>query len=175
MDITTSVESCKNIIETLKSFPKHRRCPLTVQWRPKKLLENAHSEMLRKCIPFINKIVKDMRNTLNALENGGLAEIESRKAFVQKKLDEAKQCREAQTKRNQIVKEIERLEKMNAPKIRKVVLDDVKSGKIIDYLFENDINVDCTGKTNVSDFIELTYDKTASRKTDSYDKILQLF
>lgn len=173
MDISSSLESCKNIIETLKNFPKHKRYPLTVQWHPKKTLENAHSEMLRKCIPFINKIIKELKNSLNSYDQGGLVEIESRKIYIQKKLEEAKQSREAQTKRNLIISEIEKLEKMNIPKINKIVLDEKKSNLVIEYLFENDIGTD--NRSNISDFIELIYDKTAIKKTDAYDKILQLF
>lgn len=175
MDISSSLQSCKNIIETIKGFPKHKRYPLVIEWHPKKNLEITHSEILRKCIPFINKIIKDLKNSLNSSQQCSLEEILSRKAYIQKKLEEAKHLQEIQSRRSHIIKEIDKLEKMGIPKSEKIILDEKTSNLLIEYLFENELNTDASFKSRIEDFIELTFDRNANKKTDAYDKILQLF
>ena len=63
MDVSQSLKSCKNIKELLNKFPKHGRFPIKSEWHPKSKLDEAHSETIKKCHSFINKIIKEI-NTL---------------------------------------------------------------------------------------------------------------
>ncbi|KAM0681111.1 hypothetical protein GINT2_000896 [Glugoides intestinalis] len=173
MDISRAVKHAENISNAIKRLPKHVRTPITVNWYAKRILDDAHKELMKKCIPFFNRIVKEIQMTVESFNKKEIEEIKTRKEYVEKKLSEATQCKENDGKKHKIIEEIEELERRGVNHIEKVVLDRQKTKHLIDFLFESpDCNGD--GKRALSKFIELTFDKKAGDKTDAYEKILRL-
>lgn len=172
MNIFDSLQSVEKIKETLKKFPKHTRTPIIEEWYPKSVLEEANKELLRKCIPFTNKIMKEIKSSIDNFDKDTIERIQSRKEYIQKQLEEARKDREVQNKKRKIISEIEDLEKLNIQPFEKIVLDERKSLSIIEYLFES---CECSGGNEIlKNFIDLTFEKNVSNKIESYEKILQI-
>lgn len=172
MDISRSLEHLKNVKNSLKRLPKHSRCQITQTWHSKKALEEAHSEILRKSIPFLAKVVKETKLFIQSFDEKKNEEIVARKDYIMNKLKEAKENKEIEGKKSKIIAEIEELEKIGIQKIEKLVIDKDKMRVIIDYLFEN---MNCGEKSNdLERFVELIFDREASNRTDAYEKIIQI-
>lgn len=173
MDISRAVKHAESISNVIKKLPRHVRCPITINWYAKRVLDDAHKELMKKCIPFLSRIVKEIQTSVQNFNKKEIDEIKSRKEYIEKKLAEAEQCKENDRKKHTVIAEIEGLEKIGINQVEKIVLDTEKTKKIIDFLFESqDCNGD--GKKALSKFLELTFDKKASDKTDAYEKILRL-
>ncbi|ELA41829.1 uncharacterized protein VICG_01181 [Vittaforma corneae ATCC 50505] len=172
MNIRQALDSSENILKTLKKFPKHSRCPHVEERYPRRVLVEAHTEILRKCLPLFAKITKEAKAFVQNFDQKALENVASRKEYIESKIAEARSDFHEQTRKNKIISEIESLEKVNIQKFERLVVDEAKSAAIIDYIFES--CEECSGLRVLENFIELTYDRNAGERTDSYEKILQL-
>lgn len=172
MNISSALLSSDNILLLLKKQIEHPRCPPIEEVHSKRELDEAHGETLRKCMPFIQKIVKEAKVYIqNFNEEKSFENVISRRNYVEAQLLNAKESFKDQEEKNKIISQIENLEKTSLQKYEKIVIDEANSIQIIDFLFEN--CEDCFGLPVLSNFIELTFDRTAGDKTESYEKILQ--
>jgi hypothetical protein len=170
MDISIALNSCKNIKVALGKLPNFNRNPIKEDFIPKRQLDECQSVIIKNCYSFLCKIIKDLKATLC---KNDLSEIKNRKEFILKKLKEANQSRELLNERNVIIKEIVKLE--NIKRIEKVILSENESMEIITRLFEENDDIDSgINCLELGEFVELTYDKVANRKTEAYMKILQM-
>lgn len=172
MDLSGALGSVRSIRKIIGKLPKHRKCPPVVDRHPRWVLEEAHAETLKRCLPFFARIIKEAKAYLETADEKGLEEAMLRKKYVYEKLEEAKSEFQEQTKKNELIAQIEALEKTNVKKFEKIIVDEEKSKKIIEYLFES--NNESSGMKGLKNLIELTFDKTAVDKTDAYEKILQM-
>lgn len=172
MDIRQALESAEHIAEILKRFPRHPRCPHIEERYPRRVLVEAHTEILRKCLPFFAKITKEAKAFIQNFDDKAFENVLSRKEYIESKLAETRSDFHEQNRKTKIISEIESLEKANIQRFEKFAIDEAKSAAIIDYLFES--CEDCSGLRTLENFVELSYDRNAGERTDSYEKILQL-
>lgn len=172
MNIYNSLQSAEKIKEILGRFPKHPRQPPIEEWYSKSVLEEANKELLRKCIPFTNKIIKEIKSSIDDFDADAIKRIETRRDYIQKQLEEARKDKEVQNKKRKIISEIEALEKLNIQPFEKIVIDEMKSLSIIEYLFES--RESSGGNEILKNFIEFTFERNTSNRIDSYEKILQI-
>jgi len=172
MNISTALEGAANILKTLKALPKHTRCPPIIDRYPRLVINEAHAETLRRCLPFFSRIMKEVKSYHQTFDEGKLEKAVERMSYVETKLEDARQDLQEQAKKNGLIAEIEKLEKTNVKKFQKTVIDEEKSMKIIEYLFES--CEDSAGMKVLERLVDLTFDRAASDKTDAYEKILHM-
>lgn len=174
MDISESLSSATKIKEVLEAFPKHKRLPPIEEFYPVRRLLEARREILMKCIPFLNKVGKEIKMYVEEFGDKFFENIESRKNYIEGKLQESKAEKENQNKKIQLIQEIEKLEKSAPPSLEKITFDEDRSMDIIEYLHEHSYDINYELKDVLKDLVGLTYDKSCSNKAESYEKIISL-
>lgn len=175
MDISESLKSAAKVKSILEAFPKHRRLPPIEELHPVRRLEEARQEVLMKCIPFLNKVGREIKSYAEGFDDRFFENIKSRKNYIESKLEESKAEVASQSKRARLIHDIERLEKNNSHTIERIVFDEEKSMRVIKYLHEQSYNyANYDLKDILESLIGLVYDRNCSDRVESYEKIMNL-
>lgn len=176
MDISESLNSAAKVKAVLEAFPRHKRLPPIEEFYPVRKLEEARREVLIKSVPFLNKVGKEIKSYIDEFGDKFFESIESRKSYIESKIQENRTERENQDRRIQLIQEIERLEKITLQSPEVIVFNEKKSMSIIEYLHEHNCeNANWELKDALVSFVGLTYDKDCSKRTESYEKVMNLF
>lgn len=176
MDLTLALECCASAIKTLRSIPKRTRIPDSgPSFVSRSRLLQAKQESLSKCIPYLNELLHDILNCLNAYDDAYFEAIKNRQLYIECRFEENSKEIQDHADKTRLISDIENLEKMNVRKLEKVVFSEVESAQLIQNLHSLDFSPEHQDLEDViRRNVEVKYDSFDPSEIEAFKRIIDI-
>lgn len=176
MDISAALESCSKAIVALKSFPKRSRVPRDdVLYMPKSQADKTRWLDIQRCIPFLHKIIGEIKSHIARFDSRYFENVENRQSFIDKRLAENSKESRYLADKIKLINEIEQYEKMDLIQFESIVFDRNESVEIMRRLHDPDTVFENKQLERIlQKYISLDFDYVDPKEMEAYQKIITM-
>lgn len=176
-NINMAISNCANIIKSLKTFPVFPKIKFSNdKYITNEMANVLRNELLKKCIPTINELKKEIEEELNGFGNIDLESIGNRRNNIKKKHEELLLEIESNSEKYKLINKIEEMEDSINKTYEKIIFDENETMKLIEKVINEDLNGSENEELNkiISENIILKFEEVGTIETETLRRIINI-